>query len=220
MDSVGKGKLTLFFIVVTVLLSLLIYMYLSRPAMEEARRMAGQLADAQARLKELSELAGDANASAGREWFQYAAARNRTPERPYEDLILRDLRLLETASGLRLDAYHVEPSAERLGVSGESVAPSENGLFHAININANVSGTYGQLFRWLAEVETMNRLYHVEQLTFQSPQKTFVTVGEREAPVAASLLMRTYYSPALQSVFAEPLERDHFPAGGRLQLFE
>jgi hypothetical protein len=220
MDSVGKGKLTLFFVILAVLLSLLIYMYLSRPVMEEARQMADRLSAAQERLKELSELAGDANASADRERFQYALARNRTPERPYEDLILRDLRLLETASGLRLDAYHVERSAERLGVSGESVAPSENGQFHAININANVSGTYGQLFRWLIEVETMNRLYHVEQLTFQSPPKAFVTVGERESPVAASILMRTYYSPALQSVFAEPLERDHFPAGGRLQLFE
>lgn len=223
MDKVGKGKLAVFFIILILLIALLVYVNLTRPAMDKAKQLADQLSAKQERLQALTDAIHSGDESVHRLLFLNHAIRNQVPERPYEDLILRDLRLFEVTSGMQMDFYQIESSEERLAVANGVVELSETGLFGAINVSTSLEGTYDQMARMLEEIETMNRLYHVEQITMEADKEErigIVTLNNQDIPIKTNLMMRTYYLPTLQSEFAEPLERDYAPPGGREHLLE
>lgn len=76
--------------------------------------------------------------------------------------ILDEIRLNASAAGASMSSFNVS------NASGTTLP----GGVRPINLNVNVSGTFGQLFQLLRSVETMSRFTNVNNVALQLPQAT------------------------------------------------
>ena len=225
--STNLDKRWLFLTLLVLLIPILLFVYVARPAMEDSQAMAEKLEQQRRFYAEITDAAAAKNAGNAVQEKALAKLRSKVPELPYTDLILRDLRLMEVASGLHMNMYNIQPvlefssSGSATEVEGtqpaiDSLLPSELAVYvKPVKISTEVSGSYGQIRRMLEEIETMSRLYQVENVSFTTPTSSIVTVGVEEKQITCSISLVAYYAPDLKAIFTEPIEKDYAKPGQR-----
>lgn len=205
----GKNdKRLLFLLLILILIPIVMYVYLVLPAKEEASRLQAMHEQQRRLYVNTAHLAADRQADDAWQEAALAKLRSLIPERPYQDQILRDLRLLEVASGLQMSMYHINTEADAVPL------PDDVGAhLNVITITTSVEGTYKQIERMLEELETMNRLYTVDQLTLSTDAGSLVELAAEDKVVTCLLTLHTYYAPSLQVVYPLPVETAYTAPG-------
>jgi|GEM_PF-714601 len=91
---------------------------------------------------------------------------------------------------------------------------------YPVTITTEFEGGYIQIRRLLAEVETLNRIWHVTNLTLNestSIEQVAINVPNRQ--LRCQITFRAYYAPTLQQIFKQPLPIWHEEPGKRTVPF-
>lgn len=217
----ANWKKGFFFVSLLILVPALMYVYLAKPAMEEAERVDYLLAQKRAEFGSRADEAARAGDAEPLTAYTMATIRGQVPEKPYPDRILRDLELLETASGLTVHSVHID-LADGGGTAVElAQLPDGAGVwFMPVRINVTLEGTCRQMDRMLKELETMGRLYHVDRLTLTAGDpEAAVSVHAENLRLQAQASFLTYYAPSLLERGGKSPEIEYLPAGERLHPF-
>lgn len=206
----------LFFILLLLLLiPVFIFVYAVRPAQEEASRLQAEQEYRHRMYLESAEWAAVNQADHSSREVVLARIQRQIPERPYPDRILRDLRLLEVASGLQMKMYQINTEVQSAALPDELAPYAE-----VITITTAVEGTYQQIERMLEELETMNRLYTVDQVTLSTDAVSPIELGAEDKLITCLITLHAYYSSALQAAYPLPAETDYIvPSDLRKSVF-
>lgn len=219
MKSRGKGWI--FFIALLLLIPALLFVYLAKPALTEANRVEQLLEQRRAEFGNKADEVVRTGDNRPQVAYKLAAVRADVPGKPYPDRILRDVELLQAAAGVTVQTVQID--LDVAGGAADELRQLSGGAgtwFMPVRINLTLEGTYGQLDRLLEELETMNRLYHIDQLTVtDTSQDSMIIVHNDEALLNCQLSFLTYYAPALIEHGDDSGQWDYLPAEERLHPF-
>ena len=231
MEMLRQSKLTVWAVAIIMLLQAAVYLNVVRPLEEERGGLAAELG-ARRRLLESLEGLGTPRPVPG-DAVLLARVRSQIPERPYEDLLLEELRLLEAAADVQMRYYNIQVGEQALsfGEAGSDAYAGSGGALsgerpqllkefgesiHPVTITVEFSGGYVQIRRLLTEAETMRRIWHVAGFSLSEAQPLdAVAVHAPNRQLRAQITFRAYYAPALQQHFGEPPHAGHEASGGR-----
>lgn len=215
------GKGWLFLGALLLLIPALLFMYLARPAMAEAKRVEQLLEQRRAGFGEKVDEVVRAGDDRPLVAYKLASVRADIPEKPYPDRILRDVELLQSASGITVQTIQID--MDGTGGAADELRQLQGGTgtwFMPVRINLTLEGTYGQIDRLMEELESMNRLYHVDQMTVTAgEQKPVVTVNDEHGLLNCQISFLTYYAPTLIEHGDDSGQFDYLPAEERLHPF-
>ena len=217
----GYGKKRLFLFVLLFSVPALLYVYAVHPALEEAERAELLLQQRRAEFSAGAEqalLAGDGGPELA---YRLSALRTRVPEQPYPDRILRDMELLETAAGVTV--RWVQIGLEEDGGASADLERLSGDIgvwFTPVRVTVSLAARYGQVERMLEEIETMNRLYHVDQMTITAGEPgPLVAVHDGDRLLECQFSFLTYYAPSLLEQGGASAGMEHLQGGRRLNPF-
>lgn len=215
-----QGKGWVFLIALLILIPTLLYVYAARPALAEAERVEQLLEQRRAEFGRKTDEAVRAGDIRPLVAYQLAAVQADVPEKPYPDRILRDMELLQAAAGIKVHALQIDMDVSGGAADELRQMQGEAGTwFMPVRISMTVEGTYGQMERMLEELETMNRLYHVDQMTVTADPAPWVIIHNEQAWLSGQFIFLTYYAPALIKQGNDAGQWDHLPADERLHPF-
>lgn len=206
MEGVNQKKILLYISFVFILLLLAVFMYLIRPNNTEIMNIEQSLKLKQDEYTALQNKLLMQDDISDMSLVQVEASRRQVPEQPYLESLVRNLRQLEVMSQLQLKQYSFV-----VGSTETAVIP--------INIETSFVGTYEQIFTLFTELESLDRLIHVDKLTFNVKQEPAIQLNAPEAPVIANATLTAYYSPSLQALKPRPNKIEYNEASERKNLF-
>jgi len=140
--------------------------------------------------------------------------RTQIPEEAYVELWLRDLRKLETISGLKFESY-----AYNLDGTFDSLDSDSGFMVSTIDYITSVEGSYAQIHRLLEEIETEQRLMIIDNLNLEWPTESEIHRNQPDNGMEASIALKTFYAPDLAHLFERPLPMDYEAPGGHKNPF-
>jgi hypothetical protein len=224
MGALSNKRNLLAAVVVVVLALIMIYVNFVAPAREERRSKAAQLVQKQKELQALQRKTEGVSSLGAEELVALSATRGKIPEVPDLEGLLREVRLLETASRMSFAGYNFEVD-KAPGTAGASknakpaAAAGEEGtnanLAVPIRISTTLKGDYEQIQRLLDEVQTSERLLQVDKLIFNVKTTAPVKLNMTKRPVDVQITLKAYYAPGLQRFFKSPVPVDYSKPQGR-----
>lgn len=194
------------------MIPVLLYIYLAMPAMsanaEKKVELEQEITKYTAMIEEVENLV----TTQPRDIIHMAQLRRQIPEAPYIDLIIRDLRLLEVTSGMQMPSYNINVSEVSLLTQKKELAnptaisDQASALVNQVKITTNMTGSYAQIHRMLEEVESMNRIVQVENISFSTETMPMISVNMPDKPIHCSVTFVTFFSPGLKQHFNDQWE--------------
>jgi hypothetical protein len=228
----------LFLLVLVVLVPYVLYLNFVSPAMKDRDSKQSSLDGKKKEIASLQQQIGKSNQATPAELVKLSQTRRAVPEEPYVEGLIRDMRMLETVSGLKFEAgYSFDTSAQTAGntqaaggapaattntaaagtapASGAAPADPSLSLASPIGINQTVKGTYKQIYRLLEEIQTSQRYMQVNRINFTSQVAPPVRVNQTKQELTCSLSLTAYYSTGLKRYFKDSIPVDANPVEGR-----
>ncbi|HEX7057466.1 MAG TPA: GspMb/PilO family protein [Bacilli bacterium] len=216
--------------IIFLLALVMVYVNFVQPARDQAAQKKRDLAAKTAMLQALTKQSAHKQEADPNNMLKLLQARARIPELPYEEELLRQLRMLEVVSGLQMSGYQLEignsplanGSAKNAAGGGSTadkagqLSAKAAALAVPIRISFSVSGDYDKLYRLLDETETANRLIQINQLTFNVQPPKQVQIHASKQTIKAQLSLTAYFAPGLAQYFREPLPVDYTPPAKRM----
>jgi hypothetical protein len=221
MKRSGSGKKRLFLFALLFSIPALLYVYLAKPALEEAERAERLLDQRRAEFSAGAEQAMRAGDGEPELIYRLSFMRTRVPEKPYPERILRDMELLETAAGVTVRWVQIGLEADGSAAGELEHLPGDTGVwFTPVRVTVSLAGRYGQVERLLDEIETMNRLYHVDQMTMTAAEPgPVVAVHDADRLLECQFSFLTYYAPSLLEHGGASPGMEHLQGGRRIHPF-
>lgn len=218
---------------ILVLVLVMVYMNFVSPVREESVTKSKLLVQKQKELEALNKRVDGAGALGAEEQVNLSKARSRVPEVPDIEGLIRDVRMLEVITKMPLASYNFEigkegaktaqpqPQPSAASASGSASATNAQAqslaqtLAIPIMLNTTAKGDYQQIYRFLDELQSSQRLMQVEKLTFavKSAPPVKLNAAKREITVNVSLV--SYYAPGMQKFFKAPLPVPYSQPGGK-----
>ncbi len=214
----SKSKWQWFLLLVIPLLLVVSYVYAVKPVKEE-RAEADQVL--QSKRKELHSLQTrlEGNHSlGGKDRVLLDQVRAGVPEAPYVEELIRDFRMLEAVSGLKMDSYNIQVSQEvAAGASnaGQPQQPAWSTLALPVKMTATVKGGYPQIYRLLNELKTQRRIIHVESIQFSAPISYPVKLNAPNPQISSTITFVAYYAPGMSQFYKQPIPTDYAQPEGK-----
>ncbi len=216
MGAFNSRRNLLFAAVVASLVLVMVYFNFVSPIREERVSKEKLLAQKQKELEVLKKRTEGAAALSAEEQVNLAKARNRVPEVPDLEGLLRDVRMLETVSKIQLASYNFEvgKQAEQVGqaqaqgqtANGESAAAAANqSLALPIKLNTTTKGDYQQVHRFLEELQSTNRLMQIDKIAFAVKSTAPVKLNATRREITVNLSMVSYFAPGLLKFYKTPV---------------
>jgi hypothetical protein len=218
MGAFNSRRNLLFAAVVASLVLVMVYFNFVSPIREERVSKEKLLAQKQKELEVLKKRTEGAAALSAEEQVNLAKARNRVPEVPDLEGLLRDVRMLETVSKIQLASYNFEvgKQAEQVGqtqaqaqgqtANGESAAAAASqSLALPIKLNTTTKGDYQQVHRFLEELQSTNRLMQIDKIAFAVKSTAPVKLNATRREITVNLSMVSYFAPGLLKFYKTPV---------------
>jgi hypothetical protein len=221
MKRSGSGKKQFFLFAVLFSIPALLYVYLAKPALEDAQRAEHLLEQRRAEFSAGAEQAMRAGDGEPELIYRLSSMRTKVPEQPYPERILRDMELLETAAGVTVRWVQIGLEADGSAAGELELLPGDIGIwFTPVRVTVAFAGRYGQVERLLDEIESMNRLYHVDQMTLTAVETgPVVTVHDADRLLECQFSFLTYYAPSLLEHGGTSPGMEHLQGGQRINPF-
>jgi len=203
MGEIGSKRNIIFLYILSVLCMAAMYLYFVSPALGKRDQVENDLLLARSSVDELqsNQAANAANKLGTKQLIDLAKLRTQIPEEANADSLLRDLRMLETVAKLQMTSYSLESSATAIiPAENEGEEAAAKPLYAPIHLETAVKGNYQQIYRLLAEIQTMPRLMTIDKLTLTAGSSTKVKLGEPNREINAALTLTAYYAPELQAL--------------------
>ncbi len=214
MERLGISKTFLLIMLLLILCLVLLYVYLVAPKQEELAGLQDDLNAKMARIQQLETQVASLSQNSMGNLAVLQKVRAQIPEEPYVELWLRDLRKLETISGLKFDSY-----AYNLDGDLEVLQREVSSLVSTIDFTTSVEGEYSQIYRLLEEIETEQRLMIIQNLNLEWPTEPEIHRNQPDREMKASIALKTLYAPDLAHLFERPLPTDYEAPGGHKNPF-
>ncbi|XID92587.1 hypothetical protein ACF3MZ_29725 [Paenibacillaceae bacterium WGS1546] len=241
MSVLNQNKPFAFVAVFLVLLFGALFVYVVQPLREDRVAAEEQLSRKRTVLNALQQRAANEARNESGIYVKLDQVRRQIPEEPYEELLLRDLRLLETTSGIQMKSLAFQTAEQpissnktenRTDDQAEQTGESEIRSFRSLasssyapylyetTVATEFDGSYSRVRGLLEEAETMNRLWHVRNMTIKEkdPWKA-VGIGHRDRAVTVKISFVVYSAPALLDFYKSPLEIDYRPPADQTMPF-
>lgn len=242
MSVLNQNKAFAFIAVLLVLLFGALFVYVVQPLQEDRDAAAEQLARKKTELNALQQRAANEAKNESGVYVKLDQVRRQIPEEPYEELLLRDLRLLETTSGIQMKSLAFQTAEQPISSNKtenrteiQSPRTGEEDVFRSVQslasspyapylyettVATEFDGSYSRVRGLLEEAETMNRLWHVRNMTIKEkePWKA-VGIGHRDRAVTVKISFVAYSAPALLDFYKSPLEIDYRPPANQTMPF-
>jgi Tfp pilus assembly protein PilO len=210
-SSLGSRRSILFLYLISALIMVVVYLYFVAPAEQKRDDILHDFALAKGTVNGMqSTISTKADRGTGSKLLiELAKLRVQIPEEANVDSLLRDFRMLETVTKLRMTSYSLESSAaQKISTADSKADDMAKSLYVPIHLDTTVKGTYEQIYRLLQEIQTMPRLMTVEKLTLISPTSSKVKLNEPNREITCNLTLSAYYAPSLQNLIktVSPLE--------------
>lgn len=216
MERLGISKTFLLVVLLLILCLVLLYIYLVMPKQEELAALQDDLSSKMARIQQLESQVASLSQSSKGNLAVLQKVRAQVPEEPYIELWLRDLRKLETISGLKFEsyAYSLDGKLELDSLDSEDVS-----LVSVLDYSTTVEGNYAQIHRLLEEIETEQRLIVIQNLNLEWLVESEIHRNQPDGEMTASIALKTLYAPDLAHLFERPLPTDYEAPGGHKNPF-
>lgn len=214
MERLGVSKTFLLVVLLLILCLVLLYIYIVMPKQEELAGLQDELSSKLTRIQQLeNQIASLSHYNKGN-LALLQKVRTQIPEEAYVELWLRDLRKLETISGLKFESY-----AYNLDGTFDSLDSDSGFMVSTIDYITSVEGSYAQIHRLLEEIETEQRLMIIDNLNLEWPTELQIHRNQPDNGMEASIALKTFYAPDLAHLFERPLPMDYEAPGGHKNPF-
>ncbi|WP_127587861.1 hypothetical protein [Paenibacillus koleovorans] len=219
--------------VLLLLVLIMVYVNFVAPAMEASDSKKKLLAQKQKELQGLkSKAEGSTKGLGAEDQVGLAQARSRVPEVPDVEGLLRDVRMLEVTSRMSLSGYNFEigkvsdapkhaaattaaaqsessngaaDNGTNPAAAGAPQAPAANlSLAIPIKLNTSARGDYQQIYRFLDELQSSQRIMQVDKLSFSVKSAVPVKLNAPRKEITMNVSLVSYYAPGLQKFYKTP----------------
>ncbi|WP_405459401.1 hypothetical protein [Paenibacillus sp. HJGM_3] len=215
--------------VVLALVLVLAYLNFVAPLKTEQADKERLLVQKQKELEALKKRTDGGGTLGAEEQVSLSRTRSRIPEVPDVEGLLRDVRMLEVVSKMPLASYNFEigKAQEQSGQGGAQANAAKTGeagtatlaaqsLVIPIKLNTTAKGDYGQIHRFLEELQSSQRLMQVEKLSFTAKATAPVKVNAPKKEITVNVTLVSYYAPGLQKFFKTPVPVNYSKPEGKL----
>lgn len=215
--------------VVLALVLVMVYLNFVAPLKTEQADKQRLLVQKQKELEALKKRTDGGGTLGAEEQVSLSRTRSRIPEVPDVEGLLRDVRMLEVVSKMPLASYNFEigKAQEQSGQGGAQANAAKTGeagtatlaaqsLVIPIKLNTTAKGDYGQIHRFLDELQTSQRLMQVEKLSFTAKATAPVKVNAPKKEITVNVTLVSYYAPGLQKFFKTPVPVNYSKPEGKL----
>jgi Tfp pilus assembly protein PilO len=214
----SKSKWQWFLLLIIPLLLVVSYVYAVKPVKEERAEAQKELQSKRKELHTLQTKLEGNQTSGSKDRVMLDQVRAGVPEAPYVEELIRDFRMLEAVSGLKMDSYNIQVSQEvAAGTSnaGQPQQPAWSTLALPIKMTATVKGGYPQIYRLLNELKTLRRIIHVENIHFTTPTSYPVKLHFPNQEISSTITFVAYYAPGLSRFYKQPIPTDYARPEGK-----
>lgn len=213
-----KSKWQWFLLLVIPLLLIVGYVYAVKPVKEEQAEAQKELQSKRKELQTLQNKLEGNQSFGGKDRVLLDQLRAGVPEAPSVEELIRDFRMLESVSGLKMDSYNIQVSnAVAAGSSnaGQPQQPAWSTLALPVKMTATVKGGYPQMYRLLSELKTSKRIIHVESIQFSAPISYPVKLNAPNPEISSTITFVAYYAPGLSQFYKQPIPTDYVKPEGK-----
>lgn len=221
MSLLSNIKFFIFVLVLILLIPVLLYIYLTLPVLNESKSLAVELDQKKQEYAELTKETEVEDADDPFDVIQLSQVRAQIPEQPYIDRMIRDLRRLEVVGGVETSTFDIEISevplhAQKDGLPDTlTISDHASALVNEVKLTAQVEGTYAQIQRVLEEVETMDRITHVERMMIRvrtDYEPSFhISINLADKILQSTITLVSYFAPGLEQFYDTPIEAEYDP---------
>ncbi|WP_438448159.1 type 4a pilus biogenesis protein PilO [Gorillibacterium sp. sgz5001074] len=219
MSILSNRKNLLFISIVLLLIPVVLYLNFLSPVLKERDSQRSTLNQKKHELASLQQQMTQSREATPPEAVKLAQLRRAIPEEPNVEGLIRDMRMLETVSGVKFEVGYSfdtasaqsDPNAPKTGQSADKSVL----LASPIQINQTVKGDYKQIYRLLEEIQSTQRLIQVDKVTFNTTISPPVKLNAAKQELNSSLSMTAYYASGLKRYFKNPIPIDASAVEGR-----
>jgi Tfp pilus assembly protein PilO len=218
MSLMSKSRVHWFVLLLIPLVMVMVYMYAVKPVREDRSAMQQELEKKQKELHTLqAKLEGGASFG-GKDKVLLDQVRVSLPEAPYVEELIRDFRMLEVVSGLKMESYNIliaDAVAAGTVSAGQTQPPAWSMLAKPIKMSTSVKGSYPQIYRLLSELKTSKRIIQVESINFTAPTSYPVKLNSPTKEITSTITFVAYYAPGLSRFYQQSVPTDYTNPPGR-----
>lgn len=218
MSLTFKSKGQWFLLLIIPLVLVVVYMYAVKPVKEERTAVQQELQSKQKELKALQTKLEGNSSFGGKDRVMLDQVRSSVPEAPYVEELIRDFRMLEVTSGLKMDNYNIQivnTAATAAAGAEQAQAPAWSALALPIKMTATVKGGYPQIYRLLSELKTTRRIIQVENINFTMQTGFPVKLNAPKQEITTAISFVAYYAPGLSQFYKQAVPTDYAQPAGR-----
>jgi Tfp pilus assembly protein PilO len=188
-----KNTLPLLILLVSILALTITYFYVVSPMLSKKSAKEMEVVQKQQELTTLQQQLMKMNPTGSKEIVQLSQVRRKIPETDQVESLVRDMRMLET---MEVPNVVATPTS-----TATAVTPNISALVQTIKFNQAVKGDYGQIIRFLEEIQTSERLMTIDKITFNMTTSPPVKINIDKKQIVCTLSINAYFSPGLQKFF-------------------
>ncbi|WNR42379.1 hypothetical protein [Paenibacillus roseipurpureus] len=238
MSLLGNLKNQIIVAVILTLALVMVYINFIAPVQSEKASKASLLTQKKQELEAITKRTTGSNTIGAEEQVSLSKTRNRVPEVPDQEGLIREVRMLEVISKMSLANYNFEigkvaesttpattastatpaaasTSAQANGTTAVAALPS---LAIPVKLNTTAKGDYQQIHRFLDELQTTNRLIQVDKITFAVKGGAPVKLNALKREITVNVSLVSYYAPGLQKFFKSPVPVNYTKPTGKSNL--
>ncbi|MDF2937871.1 MAG: pilus assembly protein PilO [Paenibacillaceae bacterium] len=200
------------------LVLVIVYVYAVKPINEELTEVQQGLHNKQKELKALQAKLDGNNSFGGKDRVVLDQVRGSVPEAPYVEELIRDFRMLEVVSGLKMDSYNIlvtNTAASGAASAGQEKPEVWSTLALPIKMSTTVRGSYPQVYRLLSELKTARRIIQVESIHFTAQTGYPVKLNAPGKEISSTITFVAYYAPGLSQFYKQAVPTDAVKPAGR-----
>ncbi|MFC5531228.1 hypothetical protein [Cohnella yongneupensis] len=219
MQELRSLKGQIYAIIVFLLLLIVAYIYLVQPLRKDIDDAKQELAGTNQEIDALEKAQETQAKLSGSDRIALDIARRAVPEAPYEDNVIRDMRRLEVVSGMNMKQYNISAGAPASAAAdNDANSDAAASIVQTVKIETSFVGEYGQIDALFKELESLDRVYRVNKLSFNRTEGKFVQLNATHELIVANVALEAYFSPTLVNL-QQPSRLDYSPADGKTTPF-
>jgi Tfp pilus assembly protein PilO len=192
-----KAKLLTFITIVVLLLFIGSYYQFIKPLLTQREQTTDHLLSVEHEYKRMATTAVVVQEDP---YIKLDQIRIEIPELPYEEQLIRTIRLAESKSGIQVSG--IVPRVTRdstMNIQGENADnDSLEGLANLIAVTVSYSGTHDQTERFLQAIEQSDRLLQITTLNMK-------VVDQLDSMVSSEIEITSYYVPDMKPLYDQPM---------------
>lgn len=219
MSLMPKSRVYWFVLLLIPLAIVMVYTYAVKPVREERSEMRQELDKKTKTLHNLQAKLEGGTSLGGADKVKLDQVRASLPEAPYIEELIRDFRMLEVVSGLKMESYNIlvaDAVAAGTVSAGQAQPPAWSILTKPIKMSTTVKGSYPQIHRLLSELKTTKRMIQVETINFTASTGYPVKLNAPAKEITCTITFVAYYAPGLSKFYQQAVPTDYTQPPGRV----